>query len=672
MRSSRRRAAIDVCGALMALTVGGILGWLSIARYRAYNAGMLDLGNMSQAIWSATVGRPLECTYVDSTFSRLSLHVELIYFLFAPVYAVFPSPVTLVVLQAGLFAGGGFPLYMLANRRLQHRGAARLIALTYLLYPVAQTAVLFDFHGDTLAMPLLLFAFEALDRKAYRSYALWLLLALCCKFYVAIPVSAFGLILALRGQRCVGSLTAVAGVVWFIAIMVFVRPAFAPPGDAPLEATGSGYVYVYFGRTLEMLTTLELVVPRLVTAMIVFAPALWLARFSPVWMFPAATTALPALSASGLVSAADYQCHHYALGIPFFVLACLEGAERLRQRDPVGWVSAVRMQAAIVLLFSALLVDTPLNPLFWTSPVGWGHDPLAYGVTARDELKSVWLAENVPDRVPLVASFFLAPHVSDRSVLFMPQVRSDGGEESYEVRLGRRLDTVDAVVLDALFDYPVLSDVPQHDPAGIPFLTSSAIGPGHLPPVLGGVLYDREAISTVLQRPDFHLVETQDGLLLFERQIGSLTDGLLQEVSVTEIAPSPQLLAQVTDAIGLVWADAVSLGEGRFRLEYHWVALRPLATDPPYIAVSRLDGVENARIVHLPTQALYPTTIWQEGDLVREVFETEIPETTPPGSYRLVVGWYDASHPFASFTDERSRVGKQVTVETIQIVNNAP
>ena len=130
---------------------------LSVLRYTAYTANMFDLGHMAQAIWSSTQGRPLEVSYHGNVVSRLALHAELIYFLITPLYALFPSPITLVVVQALLFGLGGLPLYYLARRRIGNVHAARVITLIYLFCPVAQNAVLFDFHGDTLAMPLMMF-----------------------------------------------------------------------------------------------------------------------------------------------------------------------------------------------------------------------------------------------------------------------------------------------------------------------------------------------------------------------------------------------------------------------------------------------------------------------------------------------------------------------------------
>jgi len=676
MKSSRRNRRPlffpDGWVTLLAVVVGGTLVWLSVGRYRSYNAGMLDLGNMSQAVWSATQGRALECTYGDGTLSRLAHHVELIYFLLAPLYAAFPSPITLLVLQAVLYASGSFPLFLFAHRRLQHKWAARLIVLSYLLYPVALTSVLFDFHGDTLAMPLLLFAFEAVDRRGLRAYAIWLILALACKFYVSVPVAAFGLVLYASGQRRVGAFTAIAGGAWIVIVFLVIRPHFAPDVHVPPEATTLGYFEVYFGRVRELFTTPGMLVPRLLTAFIVFAPGLWLSRFAPKWLVPAVAVGLPALATAGLVAAYDYRFHHYALVVPFILFASIEGAAHLRQRKSVHWLLDVGMQAAIVVLFGTIFVDTPLSPFYWASPPGWGRDAWAYGVTARDAVKDRWLKDNVPDAAPTMASFFLAPHLASRSVLFMPQIRDEPGQLAGEDLLDRRLGAVDYVVLDALFDYTAPSEVPRPSGSGSAFLCRPNFGPGHPQPVVGGVLYDSEAISAVLRHPDFGLADARDGLLLFTRQAGFSADRLLQQLTVSGLDRPPHVLARFSDAIGLVATDVVPQTGRRFWLEFDWVALRSLKSDPVYFAVSRLEGVQDARIVHLPTQAVYPTDVWGEADLVREAFEMEVPAGVPPGSYPLILGWYDSSHPYASFTDERSRVGREMLVAVLEVAEAAP
>jgi CheY-like chemotaxis protein len=89
-------------GAIVCCAV--LLGGLSLARYQGYNAGMLDLGNMAQAIASVARGQPLVLTYPAGNASRLAGHVELIYLLLAPLYAWWPDPRLLLEIQAALFA----------------------------------------------------------------------------------------------------------------------------------------------------------------------------------------------------------------------------------------------------------------------------------------------------------------------------------------------------------------------------------------------------------------------------------------------------------------------------------------------------------------------------------------------------------------------------------------
>ncbi len=205
---------------LAIILVGAMLAALSVQVYRGYNDGMFDLGNMSQSIWSATKGRPLEFTFNNGQLSRLGLHVELIYFLISPLYALFPQPTTLLILQSLLFALGAIPVYSLARRHLKEPRLSLALVIIYLFYPVAQTAVLFDFHGDTLAMPLLLFALDSLDEQRWKSYVLFVVLALSCKFYVAVPVFTMGIVIFIKSGRQssilknIGFFTALAAVVW--------------------------------------------------------------------------------------------------------------------------------------------------------------------------------------------------------------------------------------------------------------------------------------------------------------------------------------------------------------------------------------------------------------------------------------------------------------------------
>ena len=383
-----------------------ILGGLSTARYLGFNAKYYDLGAMSQVVWSATQGAPLLFTGRGIILSRLSRSVELVYFLLAPIYALFPSPITLLLIQAGAYALGALPLFRLARRRLQHDWLALAIAAIYLLYPAGQTAVFADFHADPLAVPLLLFAIEAADRHAWRSYAVWTLLALTCKFYVAIPIAALGMVLWLRGERKAGGATIIAAALWGAVMFLGVHSAFMPP---PVEAAQGINIQTtplaYLANRFQLQFMLDTAVLRLVNGVIVCMPALILLGWrAPLWLLPAAAVVGPVLISSGFGPSFSYRTHHYALAVPFLVVAVLMGAAQQVGSSPSpparrpAWQGRILLTLFTTLVFNVAFVDSPLSPQFYGErpSLEQGLSSTRFGVTPRDTFKRGWLAAHAP------------------------------------------------------------------------------------------------------------------------------------------------------------------------------------------------------------------------------------------------------------------------------------
>jgi uncharacterized membrane protein len=621
---------------------------LPIASYRSYSLQSFDLGNMSQAIWSVTQGLPLVFTTEGLDWSRLGYHVELFYLLLVPLYTLWPSPETLLIVESVLYAVAGFPLYHLALRHLNHTKAALMLTAVYLLYPVAQTAVLFQFHGDTLAMPLLIFALEALDRRAWRSYGLWLLLALSCKFYVVIPVGALGFVLWWQGQRRAGWWTMGAAVGWLLLVFLVIRPYFAPAEPIQAVASTTDYLNYYFLEHMgEIRYTILL---RLANGLIAFAPVVLLAWRAPLWLLPAVAITLPILLSSGPGPSYDYRYHHYALAVPFLMAAAVYGAGQMRQAasgqysvtseqyavTKQVWYGRIRLTFIFTLILSALLVNTPLSPLFYiTSPgSGRGLEPTGYGITDRDRFKDAWLARYVPADVPLMADDRLGTRLMNRRYYYRTQLQFRTAESL--------LPRVDYVVVDGLNDF-VLG---QPDWIAV-----------------GGVTAEHDTIALLMADDNFRLQLAQDGLLLFSRQ----APGLRQEATVQTLSEEAEPLAQFGDQIALLNVQVEPAAPYRSLFHYDWLALTDLTILPAYFAVTRPEGLDHARILHLPSLALAPTTTWTEGTVIRETFEITWPPDTPAGHYELYVGWYDGQSLFAADTDSRSRLGYEVLAGWLEI-----
>lgn len=618
-----------------ALFAAAMIG-LSLARYGGFNAGMLDLGNMFQAVSSVLRGQPLVLTSSAGNVSRLAGHVELIYYAFAPLVALWPDPRVLLVGQALLAASGAIPVYRLAMRRLESRLAARVFVLSYLLYPVALTALLFDFHGDTLAMPLLLWALDAIDRHDRPATALWLGLSMLCKVYVALPVAAIGAVLFLfEGRRREGLVIAGAAVLYGGLVFLALRPLFEAVGErAPIA---NNYVGHYFGALSEIPQTLG---PRLINGLIVFGPALLLATPAWRWLLPSLPLVGAALISTGPGGVYDYRYHHYAVAVPFLVLAMIAGAAHRRaaaqqsDRPPRrNWQADVVFSGFVVLLLSVLLVDQPLNPRFWMGLPGIGIDPSAYGITGRDRVKAQFLAEHARPGEPMVASMFLGPRIADRPTLYVARYSDDPGGK----RLPGILPQVDAAIVDALFDWRMPLD--------------GAFA--------GGAAYERAEIGLLLREPGFGLVAARDGLLLFRRNAPPV-DTLAQAVATAPDDGRPAITR--FGSIELVEAQITPLEGRRYSAAFTW---RRTGEAPPAVAVSRLEGLPDARFVHLPTYALLPVGEWPSGQLVLERFTVELPADAPPGGYTWRLGWYDLRHSEAYASDVRSRIGEEVVVGAV-------
>ncbi len=627
----------------------GMMLFLSVQRYRAYNAHMLDLGNMAQSVWSATQGKPLTFSYNGRSVSRLALHVELVYFLFAPLYALFPSPITLLTIQALLYGAGAFPLFALARRRTGDTVVAWLIVLIYLLYLPAQTAVLFDFHGETLAMLILLLALEAMDREAWRAYTIWIGLALSCKFYVSLPVALLGAWLWLTDKRRAGRWTLLGAVAWGGLAFFVIRPLFTSSDVALKQMSPLGYFLFYFGELWTLVG--QEIIARGLISFVIFAPLLWVGFWAFDWLLLSLLTALPVLMSTGPGPSYHYRYHHYALMVPFALMTFVYGLGRLRRgtrRARLGrlelWPIILGGSLLTTLFLSAWFVDTPLSPTFWQEAPqrGWGE--WAYGRTGRDDVKDRWVAEVIPPRAPLAASPFLAPHVANRSELYLMAYSDAQHDVEFDP-----LVSGNYVLLDGLFDYV------------------EVFGDGTF---AGGVGYERPFIAQTLSSPAFDLTAARDGLLLVERSAPE-TEALHQDVRV-EIASSSidslELHAQFADLIGLVDFSVEPMPQSRrFVLEYVWRAVGPIDERAALFAVSFPKGVSHTRFVHLPTLAIYPTTDWEEDEIIRERFEIEFPSEVAPGTYPIWTGWFQLEERTAHATDARSRVGQLRFVGVLKV-----
>ena len=173
---------------------------LSVSRDRRMLTMSWDLGIFEQAIKSYA---HLHAPVVDLKgpgFNILGDHFSPITALIAPFYRIFPTPVTLLVVQALLFAVSVVPVTR-AGARALGRGRGCAIGVAYGLSWGVQRAVDFDFHEVAFAVPLLAFSLEAVLRGRWTAALWWAVPLVLVKEDMGATAAMIGLVVRLRTRH---------------------------------------------------------------------------------------------------------------------------------------------------------------------------------------------------------------------------------------------------------------------------------------------------------------------------------------------------------------------------------------------------------------------------------------------------------------------------------------
>jgi uncharacterized membrane protein len=391
-------------------------GWTAVlfsvvrGAYLDFRLGRFDLGNMVQAVWSTTDGRPLEYTHGSSgeQVVRLAAHVDPFLVLLAPLWMLWPSPLVLALAQVAVTSLGALPVFWLARRHLGSERVAGLLALGYLAYPWIAVSAVGAIHPVTFAIPLFLFCIWFLETDRLVPFALCAAVAMSTGELMGLPIAALGVWFAVaRGRRRAGALIALAGAAWtFVAVYLVVRHF----------AGGSSMYYGFYdeigGSPQGVLRTLVTDPAAVLGALVeghdlvyviwLGLPLLFLFVLSP----GLALVGLPQLLANMLSdfrSMSDPRYHSIAAIAPFLVAATVLGLVRLRSQ---------RLVAAAGVLTVSVTLSLVLGP--W--PRALGLVPLGSRANLP-EAKLEALREAVavvPDGAAVTSSNLVGAHLSAR------------------------------------------------------------------------------------------------------------------------------------------------------------------------------------------------------------------------------------------------------------------
>ncbi len=132
----------------------------TVCRYLTLSTPCFDFGIFSQMFRSMSkTGLPYTTCERETMLSHFAVHVSPVYYVFLPVYMVFPSPVTLQIMQALTLASGVIPVCLICRRRGLSYAASAAFVLLYVLYPALGGGTYYDVHENKFLSPLLLWMF---------------------------------------------------------------------------------------------------------------------------------------------------------------------------------------------------------------------------------------------------------------------------------------------------------------------------------------------------------------------------------------------------------------------------------------------------------------------------------------------------------------------------------
>ncbi|MGA5205323.1 DUF2079 domain-containing protein [Streptomyces variegatus] len=330
---------------------------VSVGRYRHMTTLSWDLGIFEQVVRAYARLRAPVADLKGPGFVILGDHFSPVTALLAPLYRLFPSPVTLLAAQAALFALSAVPVTRAATRLLgRRRGLA--LGLAYGLSWGMQRAVDFDFHEICFAVPLIAFSLEALLARRPRAALWWALPLVLVKEDLGPTLAAIAFVVAWRvrgsSPRTVRYALGVAvfGVAATVLVLTLVIPSFNTSGGYDYWTKVSDAGGPFDGAGTKLRTLAWLLVPT----------SGLLALRSPLLL-----VALPTLGWRFLSGDAHYwgtDWHYSAVLMPVVFLALADALPAVR-RSTRAWLAsyAAQLPAAVAAAALALTTSLPLAQL---------------------------------------------------------------------------------------------------------------------------------------------------------------------------------------------------------------------------------------------------------------------------------------------------------------------
>lgn len=393
---SRTKFALS---ASVGIAVALVYTCFSVLQWRSYAVPSWDLGIFTQLARDYAHLQPPIVPIKGQGFNLLGDHFHPILILLGPVYAIFPSAFSLVVLQNLLFGFAAATITWIASTVMRSLALAVGIGLAFGFSWGLQSAVEVQFHEIAFAVPLLALSLGCFLQHRWLGSALWAAPLVFVKEDLGLTVIAMGLLILVKTRTPVGLWLVVWGLGWFAFAIFVVLPSLNPSG------------HWAYGGSIGM-TAAE-------NPLSVFDPqkgvTLWLLALASGFLClrsPIVLLAIPTIAWRFLSTNSGYfgpTWHYSAVLMPIVFCAAIDGIQRMKLSQSV-WVR----RSAIAGLATMLIAAVALLPQFALGKLARPVENFSISRSASAE----GALDAIPDGVTVESDVGLMNYLVDRTTVF--------------------------------------------------------------------------------------------------------------------------------------------------------------------------------------------------------------------------------------------------------------
>ncbi|XOU94202.1 MAG: DUF2079 domain-containing protein [Candidatus Kerfeldbacteria bacterium] len=402
------------------ITIGLVIGYiifislLLIAKYNAFGFTALDLGIYNQVFFNTTEGRLFEMSIHPHSY--LGDHFELFILVLIPLYKIFASPITLLILQTIFIGLAAWPLYLIAKQKLSSSWSLMVI-LIFLFNPLILNLQFFEFHILPFAIFTLLFSFYFYYKNKFTPFLIFILISIIIREDVSLVIIMFGILAWIDKRDLKWILTPIIiGVSWFIMAMQLTG-YFNQSGNYKFLS-----MYGWLGNSMSEMIKNIFTKPWILLKQIfsfnnilsvvgIFLPLAALPLLKPKYLIPSILVGgqLLLLSAS---SAIILKTHYTSLLLPFIFISLIFSLKYFIQttssRNKLFQFFIEQRILFFAIFFTAIIYSfLTISPIIPAISSLFNEDKANIKV-ANELIKQVSASESV------ISSFKYLPNLSDR------------------------------------------------------------------------------------------------------------------------------------------------------------------------------------------------------------------------------------------------------------------